>query len=437
MKRWIFIFLSLTLLLTCRVKADSTDGRYSDTELGGRNYFASLYGWNERVMEENSWRVNIYGSGVTIERNNSYEIDYFQDQMELMGRFITNETLFQGEGTGRGTAERILRIAYNELGEAEDLSVGRNYVKFNFWYYGDPDGVMYEKPGGWGAWADWCACFVAWCANEAGLLVDQGQGGAFVKSAYVPTASTGLQENGAIKFEAEEAAIFGGDKPLKPGDVFIVGWDEHIGLVLEVYSDHFVSIEGNYDNQVYSRPMYFEDMKQYWRDDDGNISSVETGYFLSVPYPSMIGDERMQGEACEIAMYEWLSDEGFSAAAIAGIFANVYCESGFDSGVEEYETGEGWGIIQWSFGRRTALYEFCDANGYSYDSLEGQLEYFMLELHESYTDTLNVLETVPDTEEGAMEAAEYFCRYFEAPANIESAVIGRRSLARMFYDKYS
>ena len=76
-----------------------------------------------------------------------------------------------------------------------------------------------------------------------------------------------------------------------------------------------------------------------------------------------------------------------------------------------------YGIIQWGGGRRDSLVSWCAANGYEYDTLDGQLAFMYHELTTGYTGVYDVLMNTPDTAQGAYDAAVCFCQHYEVAAS--------------------
>lgn len=79
--------------------------------------------------------------------------------------------------------------------------------------------------------------------------------------------------------------------------------------------------------------------------------------------------------------YNFLRANGFTAQAACGVMANIWAESGFQITVEEYSGGGGYGLCQWTGGRRTNLVNWCQSNGYTYTTLDGQLNFFLYEFN--------------------------------------------------------
>ena len=90
-----------------------------------------------------------------------------------------------------------------------------------------------------------------------------------------------------------------------------------------------------------------------------------------------------------------------NTAAICGILANIYCESGFRTNAIG-DGGTSVGICQWHNGRWTNLRNFAPDD---WQTLEGQLRFMRRELKGGYRATLEYLKNVTDDEQGAYDAA--------------------------------
>lgn len=73
--------------------------------------------------------------------------------------------------------------------------------------------------------------------------------------------------------------------------------------------------------------------------------------------------------------------KGLSNEQTAGVMGNIQAESGFNPGIVEGGSGIGFGIAQWSFGRRTALEAAAREKGVDVADLGFQLEYLFQELN--------------------------------------------------------
>ena len=132
-------------------------------------------------------------------------------------------------------------------------------------------------------------------------------------------------------------------------------------------------------------------------------------------------------------IYDYLRNVlGLNHAAACGVLANIQCESNFSSSAVG-DGGTSYGLCQWHLGRFSALINWCNANGYEYHSIQGQLSYLTTELQGGYASVYQYLLNVPDTAQGAYDAAYYWCKYFEIPANLEYNSQMRADLAMNLY----
>lgn len=153
--------------------------------------------------------------------------------------------------------DKFLSIALSQVGYLEKASNkdldskkanagDKNYTKYGAWYGLNP--------------AAWCAMFVSWCANEAGIL----------KTLIPRYSGSGagykwFKERGQITMKPKSGDI-GFLKPTKKGAT-----SSHTFIVYEVFGDTITTIEGNINNRV---------VKQTRRISDNNILG-----FGSVLYP--------------------------------------------------------------------------------------------------------------------------------------------------------
>ena len=138
------------------------------------------------------------------------------------------------------------------------------------------------------------------------------------------------------------------------------------------------------------------------------------------------------GKVNQDKIYSYLSKQGFNDAAICGILANMQHESNFRPNA----LGDGktsYGICQWHAGRYTRLKNYCKQNNLDYKTVEGQLEYLVWELKNYYKPVYNTLKSVPNTSQGAYQAAAEWTKKFEVPANKEAAAVRRGNLAVKSY----
>ena len=123
---------------------------------------------------------------------------------------------------------------------------------------------------------------------------------------------------------------------------------------------------------------------------------------------------------------------GFNSAASCGIMANIEHESEFKPNlvIRDANGLPSGGLCQWNGGRFTNLRNFCNNRGYDYLSIEGQLEYLKYELQkDSFIHIYKYLKSVPNSKEGAYNAAYYWCYYFEIPRDRANKAAARGNLA--------
>lgn len=133
-------------------------------------------------------------------------------------------------------------------------------------------------------------------------------------------------------------------------------------------------------------------------------------------------------------------------AAACGVLANIENESGFIADRKEdgwsWEQGAGYGICQWTntprtnpVGRRTNLINWCNANGYDYRTLTGQLFFLKHELETNVKPGVyTYLKNVENSSDGAYNAGWKWCYSFEVPQGYNKGVSEQRgNLAKEKY----
>ena len=100
------------------------------------------------------------------------------------------------------------------------------------------------------------------------------------------------------------------------------------------------------------------------------------------------------------------------------------------------DNGTSYGICQWHNSRWDNLKSYCQQNGMDSTTLEGQLSFLTYEL-QKYPELVNTLKNVPNTAEGAYEAAYQWTVKFERPANMDSSGKSRGNTASTtFWNAY-
>ncbi|MDO4633299.1 MAG: phage tail tip lysozyme [Eubacteriales bacterium] len=144
--------------------------------------------------------------------------------------------------------------------------------------------------------------------------------------------------------------------------------------------------------------------------------------FISYPAGNIVADTNI--------IYDYLRNTlGLNHAAACGVLANLQCESNFTA-TAVGDGGTSYGLCQWHLGRFSQLIEWCNANGFNYHLVPGQLGYMQYELLTGYQGVYQYLLSVPDTPQGAFDAAYVWCSNFEIPNDTEYNSILRGKLAQ-------
>lgn len=136
------------------------------------------------------------------------------------------------------------------------------------------------------------------------------------------------------------------------------------------------------------------------------------------------------GNRNEALIFSYLTEKmGMNSAAACGILANVYRECRFN---EKASAGleKSYGICQWYGANCVRLKDYCAANGMDYTTLAAQLYFLHADLQQRFPKLLTALKNVPNTEQGAYDAAYIFCYNYERPKNYQSASESRGELSR-------
>ena len=130
---------------------------------------------------------------------------------------------------GEGLRMTLLNVANNEVGYLEKASNSNlyshtanpgnnNYTKYGAWYGKNP--------------SDWCAMFVSWCANQAGISTN-----------IIPC--TNSVQTGINTFTSWGRYHAAGSYTPVAGDIFFMGVLSHTGLVYAQSGNTVLVIDGN------------------------------------------------------------------------------------------------------------------------------------------------------------------------------------------------
>lgn len=96
-------------------------------------------------------------------------------------------------------------------------------------------------------------------------------------------------------------------------------------------------------------------------------------------------------------VWDYFKQKGLNDVACSAILANIERESHFDTGAVE-GNGEGHGLVQWSYGRKTALLNYAKQQNKSWTDIYLQLDFMWLELTSTEKSTLKMLQTATNVE---------------------------------------
>ncbi|MBQ4566190.1 MAG: InlB B-repeat-containing protein, partial [Oscillospiraceae bacterium] len=146
--------------------------------------------------------------------------------------------------TGDQAAD-IVAVAVSQAGYCEGSLSGNpsyassnNYQKFGQWYDANVDNIGVTR-------AAWCAAFVSWCANQAGV-----PSSVVYYHAYCPYGVNWFRNQGRFKY----AASRGGTYVPKAGDIVYFApagssTSSHVGIVRYVSNGYVYTVEGNTSGQ--------------------------------------------------------------------------------------------------------------------------------------------------------------------------------------------
>lgn len=146
-----------------------------------------------------------------------------------------------------------------------------------------------------------------------------------------------------------------------------------------------------------------------------------------------------------------LRDLGYSEIVVAGAMGNIHHESGgFNASIVEGGSGEGIGLIQWSFGRRTQLEAYAASKGVGWQDENTQIEFLVAEISgqgpaanyaskrtQGYILEEGIISTHDDWANSTTleDSTLHFMRFFESPRSRESYST-RLEWAYTYYEEF-
>lgn len=184
-------------------------------------------------------------------------------------------------GPAGGDPKKILEAAASQIGVKE---TGDNITPYGAWY------PMNGQP--------WCAMFVSWCANKAGIPTN-----VIPKYSYCPTGYDELLKHGGKKVTGAEG---------KPGDIAFFhngSRFSHTGIVEDVSNGEIHTIEGNTSDMVARRSYATSASKvhllrpNYADTSSGNSSGAANTQFAAVGHDDSYANTRGGNDNKPLAKY--------------------------------------------------------------------------------------------------------------------------------------
>lgn len=165
-------------------------------------------------------------------------------------------------------------------------------------------------------------------------------------------------------------------------------------------------------------------------------TKVETTPEVVKPMPGKTETRNVAGMVtnayAERVIWDTLKANGYTDIQAAAALGNLIHESmGLQTDIVEKENGVGYGLMQWSNGRRTKLYNFCDKKGKAHSDLQCQVEYMISEMNSS--EFYQPQKGTFANPYSVKEATEAFCWGFERPRESTAKIDDRIAYAWNVY----
>lgn len=122
----------------------------------------------------------------------------------------------------------------------------------------------------------------------------------------------------------------------------------------------------------------------------------------------------------EYAIYTALRNAGLSKAGTAAVMGCMVKESNLRTTAENPNDG-GYGLLQWTYSRKTDLLNWCYSTGLDASSVEGQVQFFVHELQSKYSKAARysypVYETLTSSD-SVEDSLTMFFSHMEAGTNV-------------------
>ena len=193
------------------------------------------------------------------------------------------------------------------------------------------------------------------------------------------------------------------------------------------------------DTQSYERLMRY--LLYLLTGNDYGVTEFDFNEFLNGSFSNVSG---LYGNTAQEKVWWALIDAGYSAEAAAGVLGNIEAESGFNEASIEGGSGAGFGLCQWTGGRRTQLESYAASKGVAPSDLDTQIEFLLAEItpgggangYAKYQLSSYNGYSASDWKNASTpeDAATAFCWTFERPGIPRMDV--RTSAARRYYNQF-
>lgn len=193
------------------------------------------------------------------------------------------------------------------------------------------------------------------------------------------------------------------------------------------------------DTQSYERLMRY--LLYLLTGNDYGVTEFDFNEFLNGSFSNVSG---LYGNTPQEKVWWALIDAGYSAEAAAGVLGNIEAESGFNEAAIEGGSGAGFGLCQWTGGRRTQLESYAASKGVAPSDLDTQIEFLLAEItpgggangYAKYQLSSYNGYSASDWKNASTpeDAATAFCWTFERPGIPRMDV--RTSAARRYYNQF-
>lgn len=171
-----------------------------------------------------------YNAVCAFQRDHGLEVDGIVGPNTWAALEINSLSTWTSSVTGEPGIEKFINVAKEELKKGFKEINSNNITPYGEWY------GMNGEP--------WCAMFVSWCADQAGILNT-----IVPRYAYCPTGVNLYKEKNRYKLNSS-------DYNPKAGDVIMFqtnGTIDHTGIVIENSNNVITTIEGNASDTVLRR----------------------------------------------------------------------------------------------------------------------------------------------------------------------------------------